>query len=71
MVIPRTVHDLNDKQFTVSEVNGRIRFTHWVDRIPRYMDFDPNTSMSIERAIVEAREAALATLKERNRGPNH
>lgn len=65
IVIPRTVHDLNDNEFRVEEVNGRIRFTHLSAVVagsvnPRVMEFDPNTTRAIERAIGEAREAAKA-----------
>lgn len=67
MVIPRTVHDMNDNEFTVSEANGRIRFTHWSGQRPTYIDFDPNTSTTIEHAIAKARAAAHHRFVERYR----
>lgn len=64
--LPRTVHDLEDNRFVVDVTSwGGVRLTLHLPRGPVVAEFDPNTAMSIHRAVECAVVSARQIQKEK------
>ncbi len=66
--LPRTVHDLENNAYVIEATStGEVRLTLHLPRGPVVAEFDPNTAVSIYRAVHSAAAAAHQIQKERHR----